>query len=179
MPFQLPHADRIETAQRRKGFARRYTPATMRAIAVGDPAPDVTLSLHDGRTVSLADYRGKRAVVVFFYPRDDTPVCTKEACAFRDAYSRFVDAGCEVIGVSCNSASTHGRFAARHRLPYPLATDADGSLRRAFGMRPVLGFLPGRTTFVIDRDGVVRLVFSALFASDEHVTKSLHALGQA
>ena len=151
----------------------------MRAIAVGDPAPDVTLSLHDGRTVSLADYRGKRAVVIFFYPRDDTPVCTKEACAFRDAYSRFIDAGCEVIGVSCNSASTHGRFAARHRLPYPLATDADGSLRRAFGMKPVLGFLPGRTTFVIDRDGIVRLVFSALFASDEHVENALRAIGQA
>ncbi len=150
----------------------------MSQIAVGNPAPDVTLSLHDGRTVRLSDYRGKRAVVVFFYPRDNTPVCTKEACAFRDAYSRFVDAGCEVIGVSCNSAESHGRFADRHGLPYPLATDADGSLQRAFGMKPLLGFLPGRTTFVIDKDGVVRLVFSAIFASDEHVKKALEILGQ-
>lgn len=145
-------------------------------LAVGDAAPDVSLPLHDGRTVRLADYRGKKAVVVFFYPRDNTPVCTKEACAFRDAYERFVDAGCEVIGVSCNSAASHERFADRHRLPYPLATDADGSLARAFGMKPVLGFLPGRTTFVIDKEGVVRMIFSALFASGEHVEKALSAL---
>jgi peroxiredoxin Q/BCP len=145
-------------------------------LSVGNAAPDVSLSLHDGRTVRLADYRGERAVVVFFYPRDNTPVCTKEACAFRDAYERFVEAGCEVIGVSCNSAASHERFAERHRLPYPLATDADGSLQRAFGMKPVLGFLPGRTTFVIDRDGIVRMIFSAMFASNEHVEKALAAL---
>jgi peroxiredoxin Q/BCP len=151
----------------------------MPALAVGDVAPPFTAVLQDGSTFDSASVIGKKAVVLFFYPKDHTPVCTKEACAFRDAYSQFVDAGCEVIGVSCDSAARHERFADRHRLPYPLATDADGSLRRAFGMKPLLGFLPGRTTFVIDRDGIVRLVFSALFASDEHVKKALDVLGQA
>lgn len=148
----------------------------MPPLNVGDRVPDITLQAHDGSTVRLADMIGKRPVVLFFYPKDDTPICTKEACAFRDAYETFSAAGAEVIGISSDSAASHRAFAARHKLPFLLASDADGSLRKAFGVPKTLGLFPGRVTYVIDRDGIVRLVFSAQLASQDHVTKALDAV---
>jgi peroxiredoxin Q/BCP len=146
-------------------------------IQVGDSAPDFTATTPDGQTLRLSDFLGRRAVVLFFYPRDGTPVCTKEACAFRDSYEKFAEAGAEVIGVSADSDQKHRAFAAEHRLPFHLVSDADGSLRKAFGVpKPLLGLLPGRTTYVIDKAGIVRLTFSALFASDEHVRQALEAV---
>lgn len=148
----------------------------MPPLAVGDRAPDITFTTHDGATVRLADYAGKRPVVVFFYPKDGTPICTQEACAFRDAFERFTDAGAEVIGVSADSDATHRSFAAKHKLPYLLASDASGELRKAFGVPKTLGFLPGRVTYVIDARGIVRLVFSAQLTSADHVTRALQTL---
>jgi peroxiredoxin Q/BCP len=149
----------------------------MKRINVGDRAPDFTATAQDGSTIRLSDYLLKTAVVLFFYPKDGTSICTKEACSFRDSYSRFVDAGAEVIGVSSDSAQAHQEFAAQHQLPFQLISDDDGSLRKAFGVRKTLGLLPGRATFVIDKQGIVRLVFSAQFASDEHVRQALEAVG--
>lgn len=149
----------------------------MPPLSVGDTAPPFTATLHDGSTFSSADVVGRKWLVVFFYPKDDTPVCTKEACAFRDSYARFVDAGAEVVGVSSDSAASHARFAAKHRLPFPMIADTDRSLRRLFGVPTTLGFLPGRVTYVIDREGVVRLVYSAMLASDDHVRRALEAVG--
>ena len=107
----------------------------------------------------------RSAVVLFFYPRDFTPGCTAEACAFRDDYADFVEAGAAVVGVSADSGDSHRRFAQHHDLPFPLVSDADGALRAAYGVDKVWGLLPGRITFVIDRQGIVRHVFdSALFA---------------
>jgi peroxiredoxin Q/BCP len=152
----------------------------MPAIQVGDRAPDFTTTTTDGRTLRLSDFLGRRAVVLFFYPKDGTPVCTKEACAFRDSYERFAEAGAEVIGVSADSDEKHREFAAEHRLPFPLVSDTGGALRKAFGVpRPLLGLLPGRATYVIDKQGTVRLTFSALFASDEHVRQALEAVQSA
>ena len=148
----------------------------MPPLNVGDRVPDITLQAHDGSTVRLADMIGKRPVVLFFYPKDDTPICTKEACAFRDAYETFSAAGAEVIGISSDSGASHRAFAARHKLPFLLASDADGSLRKAFGVPKTLGLFPGRVTYVIDRSGIVRLVFSAQLASQDHVTKALVAV---
>lgn len=145
-------------------------------IQANDPAPAVTLRLHDGRSVPLADLYRDNVVVLFFYPRDGTPVCTKEACAFRDAYEDFVAQGAAVVGVSSDSAESHQGFANQHRLPYLLAADEDGVLRRAFGVSKTLGLIPGRVTYVIDRQGVVRHVFSGLFASDRHVREALDAV---
>jgi len=119
---------------------------------------------------------GRRPLVLFFYPKDDTPICTKEACAFRDSYETFSAAGAEVIGISSDSAASHRAFAARHKLPFLLASDADGSLRKAFGVPKTLGLFPGRVTYVVDRDGIIRLVFSAQLASQDHVTKALAAV---
>jgi len=148
----------------------------MTRIDVGDPAPDLTLATHAGDDVSLADYRGKQAVVLFFYPKDGTPVCTKEACSFRDAYEDFVEAGAVVIGVSGDSASRHEAFAASHRLPFLLISDADGRVRRAFGVPKSMGLFPGRVTYVIDREGIVRHVFNSQFAAERHVSEALEVV---
>ncbi len=142
----------------------------------GDSAPDVHFSLCDGATIALADLRRERPVVLFFYPKDNSLVCTKEACAFRDAYEDFVAAGATVVGVSGDSAESHQQFAQQHRLPFLLATDVDGALRRAFGVSKTLGLVPGRVTFVIDREGVVRHVFRGQFAADRHVREALDAV---
>jgi peroxiredoxin Q/BCP len=143
---------------------------------VGDPAPHVTLHVHTGETVSLADVYRDRVVVLFFYPKDNTAICTREACAFRDSYEKFTDAGATVVGVSRDSAESHERFADQHRLPFLLATDKGGALRKAFGVPKTLGFLPGRTTYVIDRQGVIRAVFNAQFAAEAHVQAALDAI---
>jgi peroxiredoxin Q/BCP len=145
-------------------------------IPIGDAAPHAQLALNNGPAVSLASLWAERPVVLFFYPRDNSLVCTKEACAFRDAYEDFVAAGATVVGVSGDSVESHEQFASKHRLPYLLATDADGNLRRAFGVPKTLGLIPGRVTYVIDRQGVVRHAFSGQFAADRHVREALDAV---
>ncbi len=152
---------------------------TTQTLQVGDPAPSFVAKTGDGHTIRLEDFLGQRGLVLFFYPRDGTPVCTKQACAFRDSYSRFVDAGFEVVGVSSGSASSHQAFARQHQLPFPLISDTDGSLRRLYGASQALGIIPGRVTYVIDREGRIRLAYSALFAADEHVRQALAAVGAA
>jgi peroxiredoxin Q/BCP len=144
----------------------------MNSIRVGDHAPEVTFTVGDGRRVSLSDFRG-RVVVFFFYPADNTFFCTREACSFRDAFPDFQQAGAVVIGVSGDSESTHNDFAASRQLPYLLVSDADRSLRRAFGVRKRLGLLPSRVTYVIDRKGVVRDVFHSQFLAKRHVANAL------
>ena len=148
----------------------------MSRIDVGDAAPELTLTTQNGEQIKLADYRGTRAVVVFFYPRDGTPVCTKEACAFRDAYEDFVEAGAVVIGISGDSEARHQAFASNHRLPFVLVSDKGGRARRAFGVPRSMGLLPGRVTYVIDREGIVQHVFSSQFAADRHVKEALDAM---
>ena len=145
----------------------------MKRVEKGDQAPDFTLPSHTGEQVSLASFRGNKAVVLFFYPKDGTPMCTKEACSFRDAYEDFVEAGAVVIGVSGDSADSHRSFAVDNRLPFILLADSDGSLRKAFGVPKALGLLPGRVTYVIDKQGVVRYVFSSQMSAERHVTEAL------
>lgn len=150
----------------------------MKTIEIGDAAPDFASTSHTGEPVSLTDFRGSKIVVLFFYPKDGTPVCTKEACTFRDAYEDFTEAGAVVIGVSSGSAASHQAFAARHRLPFLLLADTDDSLRKAFGVPKSMGFLPGRVTYVIDRQGIVRHIFSSQFAADRHVAEALAVVRQ-
>lgn len=149
----------------------------MAKLSIGDPAPEFSATTQDGQRISLADFRGRRGIVLFFYPKDGTPICTKEACAFRDSYEKFLAAGAEVIGVSGDSTESHRAFSERHQLAFPLVSDSDGALRKTFGVPKTLGLLPGRVTFVIDKQGIIRLIFSALFASDEHVRQALQAIG--
>ncbi len=145
---------------------------------LGQPAPDFVREAHNGQRVSLVDFRGKQVVVLYFYPMDGTPVCTKEACSFRDVHEEFAQAGAAVIGVSADSLDRHRAFAAKHGLPFLLVSDEDGTLRKAYRVPKTLGLLPGRVTYVIDKQGIVRHVFSALFSADRHVTEALEVVRQ-
>ena len=122
-----------------------------RGVQVGDKAPDFTLPSQAGEPVRLQDRLGERVVVLYFYPKDNTTGCTAEACAFRDSYESFADAGAEVIGVSSDSADRHAGFASKHRLPFTLLADQGGRVRKAYGVPATFGLIPGRVTYVIDR----------------------------
>jgi thioredoxin-dependent peroxiredoxin len=150
----------------------------MPTLKIGDRAPDFSLVSQDGKTVTLADFLGKNAVVLFFYPKDESPICTKEACSFRDAYEDFVKAGAVVIGVSSDSAESHREFAAHHRLPFLMLADENGALRKAFGVPKTLGILPGRVTYVIDKQGVVRLIFNSQLSAADHVSEALEIVNK-
>ena len=144
-------------------------------VQVGDPAPDFTLAIQTGALVSLREFLGKAAVVLYFYPKDNTSVCTAEACAFRDSYDLFKGAGAEVLGISSDSVESHRQFATAHRIPFNLMADADGLVRKRYGVPTAFG-LPGRVTYVIDKHGIVRHIFFSQFTSDKHVTQALQAL---
>jgi peroxiredoxin Q/BCP len=144
-----------------------------RGIGVGDQAPDFTLPSQAGEPVRLSDRFGERVVVLYFYPRDNTPGCTAEACAFRDSHEVFAEAGAEVIGVSSDSADRHLAFAGKHDLPFTLLSDAGGRVRKSYGVPAVLGLLPGRVTYVIDRQGTVRHVFNSMTNIGQHVGDAL------
>lgn len=145
-------------------------------VDVGQRAPDFDLADAHGKHVRLADFRGKRAVVLYFYPKDDTPGCTKEACSFRDSYEAFNEVGAEVIGVSSDSEASHGKFAIKYKLPFTLLADAGGAVRKQYGVPATLGLLPGRVTFVIDREGIVRHVFNSQLQATRHVDEALKIL---
>jgi peroxiredoxin Q/BCP len=149
-----------------------------RGIQVGDKAPDFTLPSQSGEPVRLHDRLGERVVVLYFYPKDNTSGCTAEACAFRDSYETFTDAGAEVIGVSSDSADKHAAFAGRHNLPFTLVADKGGRVRKSYGVPTVLGVLPGRVTYVIDRTGTVRHVFSSMTNIGQHVSDALEMVRQ-
>jgi peroxiredoxin Q/BCP len=144
-------------------------------VKAGDRAPDFSLPDANGKEIRLADLRGK-PIVLYFYPKDDTPGCTKEACSFRDQYEDFQDAGAVVIGVSSDSGDSHRKFAEKYKLPFTLVSDAGGKVRKLYGVPATLGLLPGRVTFVIGPDGVVRKVFNSQLAATRHVAESLAAL---
>jgi peroxiredoxin Q/BCP len=147
-----------------------------RGIGVGDPAPDFTLPSQSGSPVRLHDRLGERAVVLYFYPKDHTPGCTAQACAFRDSHEVFSDAGAEVIGISSDPVDRHAAFAGRHGLPFTLLSDAGGAVRKSYGVPSVLGLLPGRVTYVIDRGGTVRHVFNSMTVIDKHVKEALEVV---
>ena len=144
-----------------------------RGIGVGDKAPDFTLPSQSGEQVRLQDRLGQGVVVLYFYPKDETSGCTREACAFRDSHEVFTDAGAEVIGVSSDSADRHAAFASHHKLPFTLLSDKGGKVRKSYGVPPVLGLIPGRVTYVIDRDGTVRHVFNSMTNISQHVNDAL------
>ena len=142
------------------------------------PAPEFTLPDQDGVELALTSLRGQW-VVVYFYPKDDTPGCTAESCAFRDAHEAFTDAGVRVLGISSDDVASHRAFADKHRLPFTLLADVDSSVRRAYGVPKTLGLLPGRVTYVIDPDGIVRKVFSSQFKPKKHIDEALAVIGAA
>src|SRR5436190_15006820 len=130
----------------------------------GDKAPDFTATATDGRKISLSDFRGK-PVVLYFYPRDDTPGCTKESCAFRDEFSDFKKKGAVILGVSIDSAKSHAKFTDKYKLPFPLLADEDKTIVQAYGVWGQKSFLgrkylgTHRVTFLIGPDGTVKKIW--------------------
>jgi peroxiredoxin Q/BCP len=142
-------------------------------VKVGERAPEFSLPDAEGRTFRLSEQRAKKPIVLYFYPKDDTPGCTREACGFRDQYEEFQRLGAEVVGVSSDSSASHQRFAAKHRLPFTLLADEGGAVRRLYGVPATLGLLPGRVTFVIDREGIVRHVLNSQLDFRRHISEAL------
>ncbi|MGO9832211.1 MAG: peroxiredoxin [Myxococcaceae bacterium] len=142
----------------------------------GQPAPAFTLKDASGKAWSLDTLHAKGPLVLFFYPRDDSPICTREVCAFRDAYEDFVAAGASVVGISSDSEESHRGFSQRQRLPFVLLSDPGGTTRKAYGVHRTLGLVDGRVTFVIDAAGIVRMAFSAQLQSVEHMEKALETV---
>ena len=142
----------------------------------GSKAPDFTLQDQHGNPFTLSDHIGKAPVVIFFYPKDFTPGCTAEACAFRDSYEQFSEVGAQVVGISSDSRKSHLNFAAKHRLPFVLLSDTKKAVRKRYQVdNRLFQLLPGRETFVIDRQGNIAMNFKALGASG-HVEKALAAV---
>lgn len=147
-------------------------------LQLGDLAPDFSLPADNGTTWQLAKQRGQ-PVVLYFYPKDDTPGCTAEACAFRDQYEDFQDLGALVVGVSSDSEASHQKFVQKHRLPFPLLADAAGRVRKLYEVpRAYLGLVPGRVTFVIDAAGRIAYIFNSMSGATDHVRNTKEVLRQ-
>ena len=145
-------------------------------VKVGSVAPDFTLPSQAGQMVSLEEFFGRKPVVLFFYPKDDSPGCTREVCAFRDYFEEFGKLDAEVIGISSDSVESHRSFAVKHDLSLTLLSDEGGNIRRLYGVPKTFGLFPGRVTYVIDREGVVRHVFASQLSVKRHVQEALRAL---
>ena len=153
-------------------------------LQVGDHAPDFTLPKEADEAFHLHDILGKSVIVVYFYPKDDTPGCTAEACSFRDRYDVFKEAGAEVIGISTDSAQSHQQFASKYSLPFILLSDEGGVVQDLYGV-PAITYqgltFASRVTYVIDKQGIVKDIFADLPSADQHVTdalKTIQALGK-
>ncbi len=146
------------------------------AVQVGDIIPHFSALDTNGNTFDSATLVGKKPLVIYFYPKDNTPGCTAQACSFRDQYEDFLDLGAEVIGVSSDSVISHQKFTAQYQLPFVLLSDTDKKIRNLFGVpSSLLGMLPGRVTYVVDTAGVVQLVFNSML-SGNHIPKALEAI---
>jgi thioredoxin-dependent peroxiredoxin len=145
-------------------------------VKVGSVAPNFTLPSQAGEMVSLEDFFGRKPVVLFFYPKDDSPGCTREVCAFRDNFEEFGKLDAEVIGISSDSVESHMSFAVKHELSFTLLSDEAGNIRRLYGVPKTFGLFPGRVTYVIDKEGVVRHVFASQLSVERHVQEALAAL---
>jgi len=153
----------------------------MPELKEGDKAPDFTLPSSDGGNVSLKDFKGKENVVLYFYPKDDTPGCTKEACSFRDQRKLFQAQGAEIFGVSFDSVDSHKKFIGKYKLSFPLLADADKTVAQKYGVYKQKSFMGKsymgieRTTFVIDKDSKIRKIFPQVKV-DGHTEEVLAAV---
>ncbi|HCF03016.1 peroxiredoxin [Flavobacterium sp.] len=146
------------------------------ALGKGDQVTQFTTTDTNGNVFDSATIIGKKPLVLYFYPKDNTPGCTAQACSFRDQYEDFLDLGAEVIGVSSDTLASHQKFTAQFRLPFLLLSDTDKKIRKLFGVpTALLGMLPGRVTYVIDANGIIQMVFNSMLAG-QHIPKALAAV---
>jgi thioredoxin-dependent peroxiredoxin len=147
-------------------------------VKVGDKAPDFSLPSQMGDNVTLSQFFEKKNVVLYFYPKDETPGCISEACNFRDSYEELTNLGAEVLGVSAQSVTSHKSFATHYGLPFILLSDEDNKIRKLYGVPSTMGLIPGRVTYIIDKKGVVRHIFSSQTQAPRHVEEAKTALRQ-
>ena len=145
-------------------------------VKVSDKAPDFTLPSQMGDNVTLSEFFGKKNIVLYFYPKDESIGCTKEACTFRDSYEELTSLGAEVLGVSGQSVESHKSFATHYGLPFILLSDEGNKVRELYGVPSTMGIIPGRVTYIIDKKGIVRHVFSSQTQTQQHVEEAKKAL---
>jgi thioredoxin-dependent peroxiredoxin len=146
-----------------------------KSLEIGDPIPLFTLKDQHGDDFRVGDWIGKKTLVIYFYPNDESGVCTKEACAFRDSYQDFTDAGALVIGINSGTPASHQAFAQHHRLPFILLSDPDNGVLKEFGIKNML-FLTGRETFVFDKAGLLAYKYKRFFNGSAHAEEVLQFL---
>ena len=150
---------------------------TMNEIKIGSNVPTFTLPDQNGNLFDINSVLGKKNIVIYFYPKDDSPGCTAEACSFRDQFEVFTEADAVIIGISGQSVESHKAFAEKHRLSFTLLSDEGNKIRKLFGVAPnLLGFLPGRVTFVADKKGRVIYIFNSQSQATKHVDEALRIL---
>jgi peroxiredoxin Q/BCP len=145
-------------------------------LKVGDKIPNFTAKDTNGNDFKSQEIIGKKPLVIYFYPKDNTPGCTAQACSFRDQYEDFTDLGAEVIGISSDSIVSHQKFTQQFKLPFILLSDCDKQIRKLFGVPAGLfGLLPGRVTYVADKTGTIIMTFDSMMAK-RHIPKALEAI---
>ena len=145
-------------------------------LKVGDVIPNFKAKDANGNDFDSQNIVGKKPLVIYFYPKDNTPGCTAEACSFRDQYEDFKDLGAEVIGISSDSVSSHQQFSEQYKLPFILLSDYDKKIKTLFGVPSGLfGLLPGRVTYVTDKNGVIQMIFDSVLAT-KHIPKALQSI---
>lgn len=145
------------------------------ALKIGDKLPDFSAKDTNGNTFNSQDYIGKQSLVIYFYPKDETKVCTQQACSFRDNYQEFKDLGAEVIGISADTFTSHLKFKSKFNLPFVLLSDNDKKLRKLFGVENDFLIIPGRQTYVVDKNGLIRMIFNSM-SGNIHIEKALKTL---
>ena len=145
-------------------------------LKVGDKIPNFKAKDTNGNDFDSQEIIGQKPLVIYFYPKDNTPGCTVQACSFRDQYEDFKDLGAEVIGISSDSIVSHQKFTQQYQLPFILLSDTDKKIRKLFGVPSGLfGILPGRVTYVADKTGTIIMVFDSMMAK-RHIPKALEAI---
>ena len=148
----------------------------MGKIKVGDSVPSFKILNQEGVLIDIKQFLGE-PLVIYFYPKDDTPGCTKEACAFRDEYHRFADAKVAVFGISEDSVASHKKFKIKYNLPFDLLYDENNKIRKDFGVpRDLFGLIPGRVTYIVDNQGFIRHIFNSQINMKKHVEESIRIL---
>ncbi len=153
-----------------------YIMAQGNKIKINDPIPDFTLKNQNGVDFSIKDYVGEKLIVIYFYPKDDTPGCTKEACKFRDEFEVFTDLNAIVIGISNDNVKSHKLFEEKYKLPFTLLADTNNIVRKLFGVPKSMGFIPGRVTYIINKKGKVVYIFNSMSKAEKHIEESLKVL---
>lgn len=150
---------------------------TKKPVSIGSKVPIFILNDQFGEAFNIESVLGKKNLIIYFYPKDETPGCTAEACSFRDAYEEFTENNCVVIGISGDDEESHWNFAMKHRLTYTLLADQGNHIRKLFGVpKSMFGMLPGRVTYIIDKKGIVRHIFNSQLMATKHISESLKIL---